>query len=172
MAPADERPVPHRSDALGSTLGLYIAYAYAADRCRSAYSAAKPAAGTKRQPTRSPMPFRWPKLLSARLLPYLHHAVAHEHRHGYRSGRKRRIHRVLPLHRTLRTLPRGLEPRRRHQPLAGKGFAGPAHRTDAPCRPAHLPADDRTGGGGIFRTDIQRLRLRIGLAALPHTRPA
>ena len=35
-----------------------------------------------------------------------------------------------------------------------------------------LPADDRTGGGGNFRTDIQRLRLRIGLAALPHTRPA
>ena len=27
-------------------------------------------------------------------------------------------------------------------------------------------------GGGNFRTDIQRLRLRIGLAALPHTRPA
>mgnify|MGYP001036092699 FL=1 len=27
-------------------------------------------------------------------------------------------------------------------------------------------------GGGDFRTDIQRLRLRIGLAALPHTRPA
>lgn len=26
-------------------------------------------------------------------------------------------------------------------------------------------------GGGNFRTDIQRLRLRIGMAALPHTRP-
>jgi len=170
MAPADERPVPHRSDALGDTRTLHRL-------CLCGDAAAR---HTRRQ---SPPLVQSGSLharlcrfdgrmLSARLLPYLHHAVAHEHRHGYRSGRKRRIHRVLPLHRTLRTLPRGLEPRRRHQPPAGKGFAGPAHRTDAPCRPAHLPADDHTGGGGNFRTDIQRLRLRIGLAALPHTRPA
>lgn len=170
MAPADERPVPHRSDALGDTR-THIAYAYAATlplgilggKARRWYKAAAYTLAYAVSMAECFLlvffrTFITPSLMS--IATDTDPAESAEFIGCYLfTGRFALFLAAWSLVAGINLLLEKVSQARRTAPMPHAGL-----RT---CLLTTVLA-----GGGNFRTDIQRLRLRIGLAALPHTRPA